>query len=203
MSIHDLPRLISKPSQDLQSPQLSRGATLAHDPLCFVSEAQGEQVVKLLQLIAGDVETNPGPMAVSFSFQPSTSIMFFQDQLPDVDVPVTTKRKNKNESCSNCDFLRCKILEPQGSREESNLDQFVAEFSSDFVGGNTTDGSNFRDCREKFLEENYPDISTGLHLHPPVFLANQEIHGFFLNTTVKPKQSLGLTKSGQTSRQPQ
>ena len=78
MSIHDLPRLISKPSQDLQSPQLSRGATLAHDPLCFVSEAQGEQVVKLLQLIAGDVETNPGPMAVSLSFyQPSTSIMFF------------------------------------------------------------------------------------------------------------------------------
>ena len=78
---------------------------------CFVSEAKGEQVVKLLQLIAGDVETNPGPMAVSFSFhQPSTSIMSFQDQLPDVGVPVTTKRKNKNESCSNCDFLRCKIL---------------------------------------------------------------------------------------------
>ena len=99
--------------------------------------------------------------------------MSFQDQLPDVGVPVTTKRKNKRESCSNCDFLRCKILEPQGSREESNLDQFVAEFSSDFVGGNTTDGSNFRDCREKFLKENYPDISTGSHLHPPFFLAKQ------------------------------
>ena len=107
MRIPDLPNS-NKPSQDLRSPQLGRRST--HGPLCFVSEAQGEQVVKLLQLIAGDVETNPGPMAVSFSFQPSTFFMFFQDQLPDVDVPVTTKRKNKNESCSNCDFLRCKIL---------------------------------------------------------------------------------------------
>ena len=148
MRIPDLP----KSNKDLRNPQLARRST--HGPLCFVSEAQVEQVVKLLQLIAGDVETNPGPMAVSFSFQPSTSIMFLQDQLPDVGVPVTTRRKNNRESCSNCDFLRCKILEPQGSREESNLDQFVAEFSSDFVGGNTTDGSNFRDSREKFLKEN-------------------------------------------------
>ena len=107
MHISDLPNS-NKPSQDLRSPQLARRST--HGPLCFVSEAQGEQVVKLLQLIAGDVETNPGPMAVSFSFQPSTSIMFLQDQLPDVGVPATTKKNNKRESCSNCDFLRCKIL---------------------------------------------------------------------------------------------
>merc|ERR1712020_16919 len=59
------------------------------------------------------------------------------------------------------------------------------------MGGNTTDGSNFRDCREKFLEENYPDISTGAHLHPPVFLADQDIHGFFPNTSTKATQSLG------------
>ena len=64
MCIYDLPILISKPSQHIRSPQLARRST--HDPLCFVSEAQGEQAVKLLQLIAGDVETNPGPMAVSF-----------------------------------------------------------------------------------------------------------------------------------------
>ena len=66
MCIYDLPILISKPSQHIRSPQLARRST--HGPLCFVSEAQGEQVVKLLQLIAGDVETNPGPMAVSFFF---------------------------------------------------------------------------------------------------------------------------------------
>ena len=118
--------------------------------------------------------------------------MCLQDQvsLSDADVPKTTKRKKKNETCSNCEKLRCKILEPHGSREESNLDQFVAEFSSDFAGGNTTDSSNFGDCREKFLEENYPDLSTGAHIHPPVFLANQDIHCFFPNISVKATQSL-------------
>ena len=119
--------------------------------------------------------------------------IYFQapSKMPDVDVNQTPIGAEGDQGCSNCDFLRCKILEPQGSREESNLDQFVDEFSTDFFGGNTTDGSNFRKCREKFLEENYPDISTGLHLHPPVFVANQGIHGFFPNTTVKQKQGLG------------
>ena len=104
---------------------------MADNPLNYVSTAEDEEVVKLLLLVAGDVETNPGPMVSA----PSSNIwefnMYSQDQgsLPDVDVP--TKRKTKNKSCSNCESLRCKILEPRGSREESNLDQFVAEFSAE------------------------------------------------------------------------
>ena len=87
--------------------------------------------------------------------------------------------KKKTKEC--CTALRCKRLDPRGSLEESNLAEFVNELSSGFEGGNTTERSTFQECREKFLEENYPDISTGRHLHPPMFLAKQDIHGFFAN----------------------
>ena len=91
------------------------------------------------------------------------------------------RERKKTREC--CRALRCKRLDPRGSLEESNLDEFVNEMSSGFEGGNTTERSTFQECREKFLEENYPDISTGRHLHPPMFLANQEIHGFFISST--------------------
>ena len=48
-------KLNKRPIRDLTS-------TLTDDPLdLLLSAAQGEQLVKLLQLLAGDVETNPGP----------------------------------------------------------------------------------------------------------------------------------------------
>ena len=93
----------------------------------------------MLKLVAGDVETNPGPMVSALSSNIHHSNMLFQDQ--DANVPKT--KKDKNENCSNCEFLRCKILEPQGSREESNPDQFVVELSTTFDAGNTTDSSYF------------------------------------------------------------
>ena len=49
--IHDGQKLTSKPSQD---------------PSIYVSAVESEQVVKLLQLVAGDIETNPGPMVSAF-----------------------------------------------------------------------------------------------------------------------------------------
>ena len=48
--IHDGQKLTSKPSQD---------------PSIYVSAVESEQVVKLLQSVAGDIETNPGPILVS------------------------------------------------------------------------------------------------------------------------------------------
>ena len=47
--------------EDLRIPHFAKGATLADDPLNYVSMAEDEEVVKLLLLVAGDVETNPGP----------------------------------------------------------------------------------------------------------------------------------------------
>ena len=97
------------------------------------------------------------------------------------------RERKKTKEC--CRALRCKRLEPRGSLEESNLDEFVNEMSSSFEGGNTTERSTFQECREKFLEENYPDISTGRHLPPPLFLANQDIHGFFTESNSEQTQS--------------
>ena len=42
-------------------PHFAKGATLADDPLNYVLMAEDEEVVKMLLLVAGDVETNPGP----------------------------------------------------------------------------------------------------------------------------------------------
>ena len=39
----------------------AKGATLADEPLNYVLMAEDEEVVKMLLLVAGDVETNPGP----------------------------------------------------------------------------------------------------------------------------------------------
>ena len=64
--IHDRQKLGSKPSQELWSAHLARGATLAYDPPIYVSAAESEQLVKLLQMVAGDIETNPGPMVSAF-----------------------------------------------------------------------------------------------------------------------------------------
>ena len=97
------------------------------------------------------------------------------------------RERKKTREC--CRALRCKRLDPRGSLEESNLDEFVNEMSSSFEGGNTTERSTFQECREKFLEENYPDISTGRHLHPPLFLAKQDIHGFFTEGTPNAAQT--------------
>ena len=47
--------------EDLWIPHFAKGSTLADDPLNYVSMAEDEEVVKLLLLVAGDVETNPGP----------------------------------------------------------------------------------------------------------------------------------------------
>ena len=53
--IYNMRKLNKRPIYDLTS-------TLTDDPLdLLLSAAQGEQLVKLLQLLAGDVETNPGP----------------------------------------------------------------------------------------------------------------------------------------------
>ena len=60
--IHD-----GQSSQELWSTHFARGAALATDPLIYVSAAESEQVVKLLQFVAGDIETNPGPMVSAFS----------------------------------------------------------------------------------------------------------------------------------------
>ena len=94
-------------------------------------------------------------------------------------------------------------MDPRGSLEESNLDEFVNEMSSGFEGGNTTERSTFQECREKFLEENYPDISTGRHLHPPLFLAKQDIHGFFANpdTNKAEAKTLGEPPENLTKRE--
>ena len=48
--------------EDLWIPHFAKGATLADDPLNYASTAEDEEVVKLLLMVAGDVETNPGPM---------------------------------------------------------------------------------------------------------------------------------------------
>ena len=58
------PKLGNKLSQDL-----AKDATVTDDPLNSVSKAEDEEVVKLLLLVAGDVETNPGPMVSTFSFK--------------------------------------------------------------------------------------------------------------------------------------
>ena len=53
--------------EDLWIPQFANGATLADDLLNYVSTAADEEVVKLLLLVAGDVETNPGPVVSASS----------------------------------------------------------------------------------------------------------------------------------------
>ena len=53
--------------EDLRIPHFANEATLADDPLNYVSMAEDEEVVKLLLMVAGDVETNPGPMVSAFS----------------------------------------------------------------------------------------------------------------------------------------
>ena len=47
--------------EDLRIPHFAKGATLADDHLNYVLMAEDEEVVKMLLLVAGDVETNPGP----------------------------------------------------------------------------------------------------------------------------------------------
>ena len=64
----------------------------------------------------------------------------------------SASERKKTREC--CVALRCRKLEPMGSLEESNLDEFVNEMSSSFEGGNTTERSTFQEIREKFLEEN-------------------------------------------------
>ena len=64
--VHEVQNLGSKLNQDLWGRQ--KGATLAHHPPQYdFSARQSEEVVKLLQLVAGDVETNPGPTVSAFS----------------------------------------------------------------------------------------------------------------------------------------
>ena len=63
--IHDGQKLTSKPSQD---------------PSIYVSAVESEQVVKLLQLVAGDIETNPGPMVSAFSSNIWEFIVFSSGQ---------------------------------------------------------------------------------------------------------------------------
>ena len=53
--------------EDLWIPHFAKGATWADDPLNYMTMAEDEKVVKLLLLVAGDVETNPGPMVSGFS----------------------------------------------------------------------------------------------------------------------------------------
>ena len=48
-------------------PHFAKEATLADDPLNYVSMAEDEEVVKMLLLVAGDVETNPGPVVSASS----------------------------------------------------------------------------------------------------------------------------------------
>ena len=51
----------------LWASHFAKGATLADDPLNYVSMAEDEEAFKLLLLVAGDVETNPGPTVSAFS----------------------------------------------------------------------------------------------------------------------------------------
>ena len=53
--------------EDLWIPHFAKGSTLADDPLNYVLMAEDEEVVKMLLLVAGDVETNPGPVVSAFS----------------------------------------------------------------------------------------------------------------------------------------
>ena len=73
--IHD-----GQSSQELWSTHFARGAALATDPLIYVSAAESEQVVKLLQFVAGDIETNPGPMVSAFSSNIWEFIVFSSGQ---------------------------------------------------------------------------------------------------------------------------
>ena len=53
--------------EDLWIPHFAKEATCAEDSSNTMLMAEDEEVVKLLLLVAGDVETNPGPMVSAFS----------------------------------------------------------------------------------------------------------------------------------------
>ena len=65
---HEVEKQGSELNQDLWRRRFAKGATLAHYPLQYDFPArQSEEVVKLLQLVSGDIETNPGPMVSASS----------------------------------------------------------------------------------------------------------------------------------------
>ena len=66
--VHTLQNLGIKLNQDLWRRRLAKGVTLDPQSLQYsdFSARQSEELVKLLQLVAGDVETNPGPSVSAF-----------------------------------------------------------------------------------------------------------------------------------------
>ena len=63
------PKLGNKLSQEFWIPHLAKEATVIINPLNYASKVEDEEVAKLLLLVAGDIETNPGPMVGTFSFK--------------------------------------------------------------------------------------------------------------------------------------
>jgi hypothetical protein len=78
--------------------------------------------------------------------------------------------------CPCCDKLRSSLLVPTATTA-SNLETLLAELGR-LQPGNTPEEKTFAEVREQFLEDNYPGLEEGMHVHPDIFIAKQAIHGF-------------------------
>ena len=75
-----------------------------------------------------------------------------------------------SESESESENLRPSVLNPSdaGKKLENLLDEIL--------------GSDHHiQTREKFLEDNYPDVGKGQHVHPEIFISRKDVHDLFEN----------------------
>lgn len=59
----------------------------------------------------------------------------------------------------------------QSPRAADNLDNLLTELCGAISTGNTSDQSNFVKVKDHFILENYPDLETGMHAHPDLFVS--------------------------------
>ena len=84
------------------------------------------------------------------------------------------KQHDKNakfKTCTCCDKLRSALLVPVPNAN-SNLEALITEL----CGADTE--ITFAEIKDQFLEENYPNIHEGMHIHPDIFVTDQKNHGF-------------------------
>ena len=86
--------------------------------------------------------------------------------------------------CLCCSFLRCSQIVPKASAED-NLGCLLYELTEGLAPSNTPDHKDFDEIREIFLNENYPNLETGQHIHPmgpcclfkiPILTPNKQAH---------------------------
>ena len=68
-----------------------------------------------------------------------------------------------------CSHLRAMKLSPESSAPD-NLDSLCEIFSGQIAGSNGCGDKSFDEAKSCFIKENYPNLRTGVHAHPDIFI---------------------------------